>query len=192
MEGMSKLLGDIQIGVEDVGALIFSEIVQSPSLGRITREGFIDGWLELNIDSLPRMRTLVVQRRSALSNDKEVFKKVYNHTFQLALPAGSKTLPLELANEFWRMLFTSPGFEWRSTEGTPWLDWWLQFQEAKRTKAVNKDLWKQTLNFANESMKDDSLEFWNEESSWPSVIDEFVGWVKTEKRPVAGEAMEVE
>ena len=53
--------------------------------------------------------------------------------------------------------------------------------EGKWKKAVNKDLWKQTLTFAEETMKDESLEFWNEESSWPSVIDDFVAWVKTEK-----------
>ena len=33
VEGTGKLLSDMQIGLEDVGALIFSEIVQSPSLG---------------------------------------------------------------------------------------------------------------------------------------------------------------
>lgn len=97
------------------------------------------------------------------------------------------------------MLFTSPGYEWRSSSGTPWLDWWLEFQESKNTKAVNRDLWKQTLNFARESMRDETLGFWNEESSWPSGIDEFVGWVRAEKRPPAaggggggGDAMEVE
>ncbi|KAK4541014.1 hypothetical protein LTR36_008383 [Oleoguttula mirabilis] len=193
IEGTGKILGDLQIGLDDVGALIFSEIAQSPTLGRITREGFIDGWVDLNIDTLPKMRNIVLQRRSALSHDKDIFKSVYNHTFQLALPAGSKTLPLELAHEFWKMLFTSPGYEWRSSAGTPWLEWWLEYQEAKRTKAVNKDMWKQTLTFATETMRDDSLSFWDEESSWPSVIDEFVEWVKTEKRPGgAADAMEVE
>jgi len=188
------LLGELQIALDDVGALIFSEIVQSPSLGKITREGFVDGWTDVNVDSQPTMRTLVQQRRSALSTDPRLFKRVYEHTFQLALSPGAKTLPLELAVEFWKMLFTAPAYEWR-TARTPWLDWWLEFQTEKRTKAVNKDLWKQTLNFAKETVEDDGLGFWNEESSWPSVIDEFVEWVKTEKRPggeAGGDAMEVE
>jgi len=195
IEGASQLLGELQIGLDDVGALIFSEIVQSPSLGKITREGFVDGWADVNIDSQPKMRNLVLQRRSALPTDKPMFKSVYEHTFQLALAPGSKTLPLEIAIEFWRMLFTAPAYEWR-TSSTPWLEWWLEFQtEEKKTKAVNKDLWKQTLNFAKETLKDDSLGFWTEESSWPSVIDEFVEWVKTAKRPggaAGGDAMEVE
>lgn len=193
IEGVSQLLGELQIELDDVGALIFSEIVQSPSLGKITREGFVDGWSDVNIDSQLKMRNLVLQRRSALPTDMSLFKSVYEHTFQLALAPGAKTLPLEMAVEFWKMLFTAPAYEWR-TSNTPWLDWWLQFQTEKKTKAVNKDLWKQTLNFSKETMKDDNLTFWTEESSWPSVIDEFVEWVKTEKRPggAGGDAMEVE
>ncbi|TKA63322.1 hypothetical protein B0A55_09493, partial [Friedmanniomyces simplex] len=74
VEGTSKLLGQLQIELDDVGALIFSDIVSSPSLGKITREGFVDGWAEVNIDSLPKMRNLVLQRRSALPNDRDVFK----------------------------------------------------------------------------------------------------------------------
>ena len=60
---------------------------------------------------------------------------------------------------------------------------------------MNKDLWRQTLTFAEETVKDDTLGFWSEESSWPSVIDDFVEWVKTEKRAgggANGDAMEVE
>ncbi|KAK3065826.1 Scaffold-type E3 ligase [Teratosphaeriaceae sp. CCFEE 6253] len=191
VQGTSALLNQLQIELDDVGALIFSELVASPSLGKITRDGFVDGWADANIDSLPKMRNLVLQRRSALTTDPPAFKGVYNHTFTLALAPGAKTLPLEMAIEFWRMLFTPPAYDWR-TSRTPWLEYWLEFLQAKKTKAVNKDLWKQTLDFAEATMRDDSLGFWTEESSWPSVIDEFVEWVKTEKRPGGGEAMDVE
>ncbi|KAK4899565.1 Scaffold-type E3 ligase [Elasticomyces elasticus] len=189
--GTSKLLEQLQIPLDDVGTLIFSEIVSSPSLGKINREGFVDGWSEVNIDTLPKMRNYVLQRRSALQDDKESFKSVYNHTFTLPLAQGAKTLPLEVAIDMWQTLFTAPSYDWQ-TQSTPWLDWWVEFLQAKKTKAVNRDLWKQTLSFALQAMDDENLSFWNEESSWPSVIDEFVEWVKTEKRPGGGEAMEVE
>ncbi|RMZ01848.1 hypothetical protein D0862_06222 [Hortaea werneckii] len=196
IDGLTELLGEMDIEPGDMGALIFSEIVSSPSLGKVTREGFVDGWSELGVDNLPKMKDVCQQRRLTLSQDMGLFKNVYNAAFPLVLPPGSKTLPLEFATEFWTMLFTPPGLEWKSAQGTPWLDWWLEFQQQIKTKAVNRDLWKQTLNFARETLKDDSLSFWSEESSWPSVIDEFVEWVKTEKRPGEnggnGEAMEVE
>lgn len=180
IDGTMKMLGQLQIEPDDVAALVFSEIVASPSLGKMTREGFVDGWSELSVDSLPKMRNVVLQRRSELSTNAELFKNVYTHTFQLALQPGSKTLPIEMAVEFWRTLFVSPGFNWR-TQNSPWLDWWLEFQNATRTKAVNKDLWKQTLAFARETVRDDTLSFWSDESSWPSVVDEFVAWVREEK-----------
>ena len=49
-------------------------------------------------------------------------------------------------------------------------------------KSVNKDMWNETLKFAQLTLDDETLGFWNEEASWPSVIDEFVEWVKREKR----------
>ena len=193
IEGVGSLLQEMDIGVEDIGALVFSELVSSPSLGRVTREGFVDGCTDVGVDSVPRLRNVILQRRSQLSSDKELFKNVYNHTFILALQPNQKALTPEMAMEFWRMLFSPQGYEWR-TRSTPWLDWWFEFQEEKWKKAVNKDLWKQTLTFAEQTIKDDSLSFWSEESSWPSVIDDFVEWVKTEKRPHGqnGDAMEVE
>ena len=138
------------------------------------------------------MRNLVLQRRSRLTTDRKLFKDVYNHTFVLPLEERKKAIELEQAEEFWKVLFSPTGLQWQ-TKNTPWLSWWLEFLNAKWKRAVNKDLWKQTLTFAEQTLKDESLGFWNEESSWPSVIDEFVEWVKTEKRPSGGEdAMEVE
>lgn len=192
IEGMGKLLEQMDISPDDIGALVFSELVSSPALGKVTREGFVDGCTEVNADSIPKLRNVIVGRRSQLSRDKELFKNVYNHTFVLALQPGQKALTPDVATAFWGMLFSPVGYEWR-TKSTPWLEWWFEFQEEKWKKAVNKDLWKQTLTFAEETMKDDSLSFWSEESSWPSVIDDFVEWVKTEKRPGAdADAMEVE
>ena len=193
VEGTYKLLNEMGVGLDDIGSLVFSELVESPSLGKVTREGFVEGAVNVGADNLPKLRNIILQRRSQLSTDKDLFKSVYNHTFTLGLQNGQKSLTPDVAIEFWRMLFSSAGYEWRTSK-TPWLEYWFEFQENKWKKAVNKDLWKQTLNFAEETMKDDTLSFWNEESSWPSVIDEFVEWVKTEKRGEGanGDAMDVE
>jgi len=192
IEGTAQLLGEIEIDLSDIAALVFSELVSSPSLGNITRDGFVDGWTEAGVDTLPKMRDAIAHRRAQLSRDQELFRSVYHHTFVLALQERQKSLPMEMAIEFWKVLFSEPGFVWQ-TANTPWLAWWFEFYQSKIKKAVNKDLWKQTLNFAIATIKDDSLSFWSEESSWPSVIDEFVEWVRTEKRPSAGnEAMDVE
>ncbi len=36
----------IGVGIDDIGMLIVSEIIKSPTLGQITREGFVEGWTE--------------------------------------------------------------------------------------------------------------------------------------------------
>ena len=42
IDGTMQLLEDISISPEDVGALVFSELVKSPSLGKLTRTEFVD------------------------------------------------------------------------------------------------------------------------------------------------------
>jgi DCN1-like protein 1/2 len=37
-----KLLEDLDISPDDVGSLIFSEMVKSPTLGKLTRTEFVD------------------------------------------------------------------------------------------------------------------------------------------------------
>lgn len=46
LDGTMKMCQDMQISIEDVGFLIFSELAQSPSMGKLTREGFVDGLAE--------------------------------------------------------------------------------------------------------------------------------------------------
>ncbi|EMF15418.1 DUF298 domain protein [Sphaerulina musiva SO2202] len=192
MDGTFKLCEDLQVSLEDVGALVLFEIVQSPSLGIIVRENWIDGWSDVGADSAAKMRNVVLQRRSALPTDQELFKNVYNHTFTLNLAERQKALMPDMAVAMWELLFKAPGLEWKTTNAA-WLEWWIEYNQDKVKKAVNKDLWKQTLNFALQTLKDESLSFWSEESSWPSVIDEFVEWVKTEKwkgEKMTGDAMD--
>lgn len=42
INGTMQLLGDISVDPEDVATLIFSELVNSPSLGKLTRTEFVD------------------------------------------------------------------------------------------------------------------------------------------------------
>ena len=107
-------------------------------------------------------------------------KKVYKHTFILGRPQGQKAIPLDQAIEYWRLLFSPAGLNW-SSGSTPWLDWWIEFLESKWKRTVNKDMWDQLFNFAEQSLKDESLNFWSEDGAWPGVIDEFVEWVRTDK-----------
>lgn len=47
MEGTQRYCGDIGVSVEDVTFFLLSEIVQSPAMGEMERDKFVDGWAQL-------------------------------------------------------------------------------------------------------------------------------------------------
>ena len=144
----------------------------------------------ISAPDLDKIRSLIMQRQSSLPSKsfRPTFKSIYKHTFVIARPPGQKSVPLEAATEYWKVLFTEPSFAW-STENTPWLDWWVEFLQERWKKSVNKDMWDQTLSFAEKTQDDESLKWWSEDSAWPGVIDDFVEYVQKDKR--GGEAMDV-
>ncbi|EON70011.1 hypothetical protein W97_09277, partial [Coniosporium apollinis CBS 100218] len=117
---------------------------------------------------------------------RDLLRRIYRHTFTLALAPPARSIDLDAALVYWRLLFSAPSLQW-STPSAPWLDWWCEFLETRFKKAVNKDLWDQTFKLVEECIRDASLGWWDENGAWPGVIDDFVAWVG-EKR--GGEKME--
>ena len=140
-------------------------------------------------DTLSKQQSLIPQFRRHLSTSPDFFKRTYKHTFLIARAPGQKSVQLDTAIEYWRLLFTGPGLAWHSP-ATPWLEWWVEYLEARWKKSVNKDMWDQTGIFVAKSLADESMGWWSEDGAWPGVLDEFVAFVR-EKR-VEGERMEVE
>ncbi|KAL1654209.1 Scaffold-type E3 ligase [Didymella pomorum] len=182
-EGSMGYLQELGVDPEGVDCFAASEIVQSPTLGEITREGFVNGWLERDCDTFEKQKSYISNLKAQLPSDKTTFTRVYKYTFFLAKTTQQKAVLLEQAVPCWELLFSSPhsAVKWTSSN-TPWLDWWKEFLEVSWKKSVNKDMWNETLKFAQLTLEDEAISFWNEESSWPSVIDDFVEWVKNEKR----------
>lgn len=89
------------------------------------------------------------------------------------------------------MLFNPPGRKW-ATASANWLDLWLDFLQKKWTKSVNKDMWNQTFEFFHKSMQDETLSFWSEDGAWPSVIDDFVAYIKEQRGSQALDKMETD
>ncbi|KAL2357596.1 Cullin binding-domain-containing protein [Cryomyces antarcticus] len=193
--GTMKFFGDIGVDLEGISMLIASEIVQSPSMGEMEREGFVKGWTALGADTTAKMKAATAARQKEIASPtptgQDAFKRVYRHTFAVGREPGQKAVSLSSATEFWRVLFGPSGTPWASAT-TPWLDWWIDFLEQHHRKSVNKDLWNQTLNFALKCLADESVDWWDEESAWPGVVDEFVEFVKSEKRGATDGAMEIE
>jgi DCN1-like protein 1/2 len=183
VEGTMSYLQQLDVDLEGMESLAALEIIQAPTMGEISREGFVNGWLERDCDTIEKQKAYITNLKRDLPGSKEVFTRVYKYTFFLAKTGQQKAVALESAMAYWDLLFDSPlsAVKW-STPSTPWLDWWKEFLNASWKKSVNKDMWNETLKFAQLTLQDEAISFWNEESSWPSVIDDFVEWVKNEKR----------
>ncbi|KAF2627347.1 DUF298-domain-containing protein [Macroventuria anomochaeta] len=183
VDGTMSYLQQLEVDLEGMDSLAALEIIQAPTMGEITREGFVNGWLERDCDTIDKQKAYLGNLKTQLPADKATFTRVYKYTFFLAKTGQQKAVALEAATAYWDLLFASPlsAVKW-STPNNPWLDWWKEFLEASWKKSVNKDMWNETLKFAQLTLQDESISFWNEESSWPSVIDDFVEWVKNEKR----------
>lgn len=106
-----------------------------------------------------------------------LFKIVYRHAFIAGREKDQKALSLENALIYWGMLFSEPGWQWKSNN-QDWLEHWRNFLNEKWTRTVSKDMWNMTFEFALKSVEDETLSFWSEDGAWPSVIDDFVEWCK--------------
>ena len=144
-------------------------------------------------DTIEKQKTHIMALKKSLPSDKTKFTEIYKFAFQLGKTPQQKAIPLENAAGFWELLFSSPlsAVKWR-TPNSPWIDWWGEFLVSKWKKSVNKDMWNETLKFAQMTLNDEQISFWNEESSWPSVIDDFVEFVRKEKRGGGEEAEAME
>ncbi|KAI9667344.1 MAG: Scaffold-type E3 ligase [Bathelium mastoideum] len=200
-EGTMHYFQDIGVDLEGVDVLVASELLQCEIMGEIKRANFIDGWASTQADTLPKQKALLANRKASLAHPSSgpLFHAIYKHTWLIARPSPSaKIVALDAAIINWRTLFTPPARDWRSAS-TPWLEWWCEFCEQKWKRGVNRDMWEQLGKFAEESLKDEGLGWYSDEGAWPSVVDEFVGFVKERrgdggqgKGDGGGEGMDVE
>ncbi|KAK3937982.1 DUF298-domain-containing protein [Diplogelasinospora grovesii] len=175
MEDYMKLLGIDMTGYEFFVAL---DIVQANSFAQITRSGFVEGWKESGVQ--PDMSAHKRHVRGCidrLPKDPAYFKAVYRRAFLVGKEAPQKALEKETALVFWDMLLGSKVYRWQ-TKNVNWLETWKSYLEEKWGRGVNKDMWNQTLEFANRTLEDETLGFWSEDGAWPGVIDDFVLWCR--------------
>ncbi|KAI1773651.1 DUF298-domain-containing protein [Hypoxylon cercidicola] len=171
------------IGVDLEGASLFlaMELVQAPTIGEITREGFVKGWkTQPGVDAKIEAHKQQFKRLvDALGKDRDLFRKVYRYAFVVGREGDQRALSLDNAILYWEMLFKKPGQAWvGKTAGIDWLAEWIAFLRENWTRSVSRDMWNQAFEFAIKSKEDESLGFWSEDGAWPGVIDEFVAWYR--------------
>ncbi|KAI0892833.1 DUF298-domain-containing protein [Annulohypoxylon nitens] len=170
------------IGVDLEGASLFlaMELVQAPTIGEITRDGFVKGWNTPGVETKIESQKQYFKRlTTSMSTDRDLFRRVYRYAFVVGKEGDQRALSLDNAIVYWEMLFKKPGQVWvGSIAGIDWLAEWITFLRENWTRSVSRDMWNQTFEFATKSIQDEALSFWSEDGAWPGVIDQFVAWYR--------------
>ncbi|KAL0636912.1 Scaffold-type E3 ligase [Maublancomyces gigas] len=176
VNGAMKYLQDIDIGLEEPTILVIAELLQAPTMGEFAREGFVDGWKTSGCDTLDKMRARVPDLRFAFSHDEALFKKVYLFTYNFARSPNQKSLPLESATEYWKLLFAK---RFKTHMGN-----WIDFLETEYKRSIAKDTWNCMYDFVQLADGDPTLASYDTDGAWPSILDDFVGYVRKKQGAV--------
>eukprot|EP01006_Ploeotia_vitrea_P013272 TRINITY_DN3478_c0_g1_i1.p2 TRINITY_DN3478_c0_g1~~TRINITY_DN3478_c0_g1_i1.p2 ORF type:complete len:264 (+),score=19.41 TRINITY_DN3478_c0_g1_i1:61-852(+) len=171
-EALVALCTDLDINVEDPVILMIAYKLNASAPYQISRSEFIEGLQQLGCDSLPALKGQIPNFRNQLSNPKSAnYKAFYSFAFDFSRSdRQTKVLNNEVAAELWRMLLP---------QSSPHLETWHTFIVDKYKKAVNKDLWVQTIDFFN--CINDDISNYDVDGAWPVCLDEFVDYCKKGK-----------
>lgn len=131
LEGTEKICEDLQLDPTDVAMLVFAFHMKCENMCEFKRSGWLEGWKELECDTIDALRTKIPSLRAELE-DTASAKQIYQFTFNFAKPDTQKSLPLETAVAFWSLLLK---------DRFKHLDLWITFLQENHGKTISKDTW---------------------------------------------------
>ncbi|KAI5807079.1 Cullin binding-domain-containing protein [Geopyxis carbonaria] len=173
INGTMAYLEALGVGLEEPTVLVLAEALRAPTMGEFERGAFVAGWQALRIDSLERMRSHIPVLRTEYAADEAQFKKVYMFAYGFALSSpAQKSLPLDVAVEYWRLLLRG--------RFDDHLDAWITFLETRYRKSIARDTWRCMYEFVLLAKKDGTLGGYDVNGAWPSILDDFVNYYRSE------------
>lgn len=184
----------IDVALDDVIFLAVFDLLDAPSMGEFSRDGFVTGWQNVSTPSNPcdtekGQKAYIKVLREKLVSDLSYFKQVYKSSFKYAKPINQRAVPVEDAFAYWSMFFGGgrSGIDWNSPK-TKWFDLWTEYYKEKNKRPVNKDLWNQVAELVSKTREEggETLAWWSEDGAWPTAVDDFVAFVKERRAQEGG------
>ncbi|KAL8431393.1 hypothetical protein Efla_001748 [Eimeria flavescens] len=186
-EGLERLSEDLGVGLDDIFFLIFAFHCGCRTQGVIEKADFTRGLRSLQVDTLEALKAKVQPIREALSKDTQQLRKVYGYAFTYSLEPLQKQLPTELAVAYWRLILGPLGWSF--------FDHFLNYIEnVSNLSSITKDVWLMVFEFVltaqtpvgqaetAEENVDRVLREYEDDGAWPLVIDNFVEWMRDERK----------
>eukprot|EP00761_Pharyngomonas_kirbyi_P001693 gb/GECH01001697.1/.p1 GENE.gb/GECH01001697.1/~~gb/GECH01001697.1/.p1 ORF type:complete len:382 (+),score=130.00 gb/GECH01001697.1/:1-1146(+) len=178
--GLVEFAEDIELDPEESAMMVFIWKLQCQEQYQINRQEFNQGMKKLKVKRVGQLRKAVQKMREEFDmNDYDTngrFNDFYSFVFNYGKAEDARSLPADMAIAFWKIVFLKRWMDF------PLLEEWCQFIE-DYGKAISKDTWNMVLEFAKlarDSYKtgDTELAWFDTESAWPSLIDDFVEKIK--------------
>ncbi|BFZ14564.1 hypothetical protein BsWGS_17603 [Bradybaena similaris] len=169
-EGMEKFCEDIGVEPENIVMLVIAFKLGAKNLGFFTYDEWMLGMTDLQCDTIEKLQNRLDYLR-ALLNEPPLFKNIYRFAFDFAREKDQRCMDIETAKA---MLSLVLGKSW------PLFSSFHQFLEQSKYKVINKDQWCNILEFSR-SIKS-NLDNYDEDGAWPVMLDEFVEWLKEERK----------
>jgi len=166
-EGVCRFLQDLHFKLDDKIVLILAWKFKAQVQGEFSHDEFYNAMLEMGCDSLEKLRHKLQIIEEATNRDQNMFKDLYLFTFNFAKNPSQKSLDLEDAIAYWKMIL-SGRFKY--------LNYWIEFLQENHKRAISKDTWNLLLEFSI-VIKDDFSNY-DEEGAWPVLIDDFVEYAR--------------
>ncbi|GMR38429.1 hypothetical protein PMAYCL1PPCAC_08624 [Pristionchus mayeri] len=164
--GIMRLLTDLRLDAEDRKVLILAYMMGAEVMSEFSWEEWEKGMNAMGANSIDGLRRKLDELDRGLKTNSH-FGPLCKFTFTYGKMAGSRNLDLDTAIIFWKILFK---------DQFPLLGLWEEFLTTKYKKAITKDAWNQTFEFAD-AIKPDFSNY-DPEESWPTVLDDFVNWAR--------------
>uniref|UniRef100_A0A1I7U2Z2 Defective in cullin neddylation protein n=1 Tax=Caenorhabditis tropicalis TaxID=1561998 RepID=A0A1I7U2Z2_9PELO len=181
--GVFRLIQALGYRPTDRQVLVLAWKLKAQTQCEFSLEEWVQGMADLQADNIKTLKQRIDQINSQLNTDKKMSGELYRFAFTYGKSASSRSLDMETAVCYWDVLFGPR---------TPLMSHWVEFlyatekkeserlakelgpNNAKQVKNVwiTRDDWNLFRDFILFTKSD--LSDYDEEGSWPVLIDQFV------------------